>query len=241
MPRKNGYAARSHSRRQRRVNPTSLRIYHMVEFEAPRADSDDLLFLRSGLQKSYEVYGARAPVRAYVEEMADDQADDRNLMKLVLLDSNVPSNYKRPTNIGYQMRDIGRIRTDIEDGLHRLGFPSVGLQTRFNMATLLSEVVENPKPSDSRIITLVPDPEHPSTDILHRAHELYLDKVYHRKREATGDVTFVPNMPVAEVWSGQTDVTPQDVVQFITNRLNISVVLAPPTFVSEQRLRAWDN
>ncbi len=241
MPRINGYAARSHPRRQRRVNPTSLRIYHKVEFDAPRADSDDLLFLRSGLQESFRAEGERAPVRVYVEEMADDLADDRNLMKLVLLDSNVPSNYKRPTNIGYQMRDIGRIRTDIGNGLHRLGFPSTGLPTRFNRAALLSEVVENPKPSDSRIITLIPDPEHPSTAILYKTHELCLDKVYHRKRETTGDDAFVPNMPVAEVWNGQTEVTPMDVIQFIERRLDVSAVLAPPTFVSEQRLRAWDN
>ncbi len=241
MPRNNGYAARSHSRRQRRVNPTSLRIYHKVEFDAPRADSDDLLFLRSGLQESFRAEGERAPIRVYVEEMADDRADDRNLMKLTLLNNDVPSTYRRPANRGYQMRGIGRIRGEIEDGLDQLQFPRVGLGIKFNRVALLSEVVEKPKPSDSRIITLIPDPEHPSTAILYRAHELCLGKVYHRKREKTGDDAFVPNMPVAEVWNGQTEVTPRDVIQFVERRLDVSAVLAPPTFVSEQRLRAWDN
>lgn len=243
MARRNSCVKSPRKSSQRNISPESLRIFHTIELDAPGPGSDDLVFLRSDLQGAFGA-GKKAPVRVFLEETTR-RTSSRHRMELTLLDSRIPPGYTRPRNDGYKIRDIGRIRADIENGLDGLQFPRVGLPIRFLQVKPVSEIVENPKTLDQRTIALVPDAEHVSTGILRAAHGICLDAMYHKRANAPegngADVDYTPYLPIAEMSNHPTDVTLQSVIDFVQTRLDVSAVLAPPTFLSEQRLRAWDS
>jgi hypothetical protein len=239
VARRNSCVKNPRKRSQRNISPESLRIFHTIKLDGPGPASDDLVFLRSDLQ---DAYGAdiKAPLRVFLEETTG-RTSSRHRMELTLLDSRIPSSYARPSSEGYKIRDIGRIRAEIENGLDGLQFPRVGLPVRFFQVKPVSEIVENPKALDHRTIALIPDPEHVSTGILRAAHGICLDSMYHKKDKALEGADYTPYLPIGEMSNHPTDVTLQDVIKFVETRLDVSAMLAPPTFESQQRIRAWDN